>query len=678
MRRQAESAALLDYNPRVEDNLSGTATMRSCEADPMSEEFLLRLRGIDARIGDLAGQAFADALRGELAYLVGGRYRIRSGRLFDAAGATSDALPLIVAATDHGVGYEDGAEVEVSTVAAVGDIVDVLTEETLTAAYARIASAKRLTKGQHKDTPNDSSNGTLGLVFARSIDGPVEAMVERLQALNADTAGGLWLDRLVINSVCALEYGIQFPGASAIMGWFPPPPDNGLPYQLGIYIVLTKTIGTLGPATGAATWLLQHLQLFRRPTDIPELPKSEPADRKAIVASGYQYNLAGDLKPVPDEYYRDRMVPEVPVQILGPGAKEPLAALRFVPWQDGGVIVLTGKFPLDGLLIFAGLKPNSWTVLRQPDDLQVSSVLPMDRSGFAHLLRVASTRSNLRFHQPKEQFFVQKVGHEGTASPYIARLMLGLLTLRDQVYTEDEAGRLAFDRLFEAMYQSLSTCRENVVDLTRLWRDHVEAVTSGALVERGGQVIRVTDSIDKPLRREVADFLTSAVRVSKDNLQNLARLLGAEIGFLFQKPGAFENGLARLGHADPRLADYLHQTRGWSEELVLARNAIEHDGWVLPRVNYRTSPEAVVPEEPEIRGMPVTRFAERMLDRTCCLVEDVIAHLLMARFDGKITLTTVPPAKRTPSSPLRFSITLAKGGLEPWALVYDEVTFLER
>lgn len=617
-------------------------------------------------------------MRGELAELVGGQYRIRRGRLFDAAGAISDALPLIVAAADPRAGDEDGEGVEVSTVAAVADFVDILTEESLTAAYARIASAKRMAKGQHKDTPHDGSNGTLGLVFARSINVPVEQIVERLQALNAETPGGLWLDRLVINGVCALEYGIQFPGASALMGWFPPTPDNGLPYQPGIYIVLIKTIGALGPATGATTWLLQHLQLFRRPTNIPELPKPDSAERKAIVVTGYQYNLAGDLKPVPDEYYRDRMVPEVPIQILGPGAKEPLAALRFVPWQDGGVIVLIGKFPLDGLLIFAGLKPNSWTVLRQPSDLQVSSVLPMDRRGFAQLLRVAGARSNLRFHQPKEQFFVQKVGDEGTASPYIARLMLGLLTLRDQVYTEDEAGRLAFDRLFEAMHQSLSTCRENVADLTRLWREHVEAVTSGELVERGGQFIRVTDTIDKPLRREVADFLTSAVRVSKDNLQNLARLLGVEIGFLFQKPAAFESGLARLERADPRLADYLRQTRGWSEELVLARNAIEHDGWVLPRVNYRTSREAVVPEEPEIRGVPVTRFAERMLDRTCCLVEDLVAHLLMARFDGKITLTTVPLAKRTPSSPLRFTITLATGGLTPWALVYDDATFLER
>jgi hypothetical protein len=644
----------------------------------ISEDFLARLKGLDTLVGDLSGEAYLEALREAFAALVGGRYRICTGHLFDPSGAISGDLPLIVAAIDEAAETQDARGVDVATVAAVVDVVDVLTEDTLAAAFARIASAKRLTKLQHKDTPNDASNGTLGIIFARSAAVPVDQIVARLQALNEVTTTGLWVDRLVLNGICEIGYGVQFPGSSSLSGWYPHPPDIGLPYQPGWYIVLTMSISSLGPTTSAAIWVLQHLRFFRRPTDIPLLPEIDPANRKAVVVSGYQYNLAGDLKPVPDEYYRDRMVPEVPVHIQEPGAKKPLAVLRFVPWQDGGVIVLTGKFPLNGLLILSGLKPNSWTVFQQPGDLQVSSVLPMDRRGFTQLLRVAGMRSNLGFHQPKEQFLVQKVGDEGTSSPYIARLMLGLLTLREQVYWQDEAGRLAFDRLFEAMHQSLSTCRETVADLTQLWGDHVEAVTSGKLVERGGQVISVTESIDRPLRREVTDFLTSAVRVSKDNLQNLALLLGADIGFLFRKPAAFENGLARLRQTDPRLADYLHQTRGWSEVLVLARNAIEHEGWVLPRVTYRTFPEAVTPEEPEICGMPVTRFAERMLDRTCCFVEDLVAYLLVAKLDRKLTLTTVPPAKRTPTSPLRFTLTLANGGLTPWVLAYDDVAFLER
>lgn len=634
--------------------------------------------GIDACIGSLSGEAYVESLREAFATLVGDRYRICSGHLFDPFGAISGDLPLIIAAGDEAIETKNARGVDVATVAAVADIVDVLTEDTLAAAFARIASAKRLAKPQHKDTPNDASNGTLGMIFARSVAVPVEQIVARLQVLNEVTPTGLWVDRVVLNGICAIEYGVQFPGSATLSGWFPPPPDIGLPYQPPWYIVLTTSISALGPATSAVMWVLQHLRFFRRPNEIPPLPEIDPADRKAVVVGGYQYNLAGNLKPVPDEYYRDRMVPEVPVQILGPGTKAPLAALRFIPWQDGGVIVLTGKFPLEGLLTFSGLKPNSWTVFRQPGDLQVSSVLPIDRRGFAHLLQVAANRSNLRLHQPKEQFLVQKVGDEGTASPYIARLMLGLMVLRDQVYGHDETGWLAFDRLFEAMHQSLSTCRETVADLTRLWVDHAEAVTSGQLVERDGQIIRVNESIDKPLRREVADFLISAVRVSKDNLQKLARLLGADIGFLFKKPASFENGLAQLRQADPRLADYLRQTRGWSEEVVLARNAIEHEGWVLPQVTYRTSPESVAPVEPEIRGVPVTRFAERILDRTCCLVEDLVAYLLLAKFDGKLTLTTVSPEERTPTSPLRFTLTLANGGLTPWVLTYDDIAFLER
>ncbi len=566
---------------------------------------------------------------------------------------------------------------EISTVAAIAEVVDVLDQRSLEGAYLRVTSAKRLAKSHHRDTPDNASNGTLGMIFARKAAVPVEDIVAHLEALNAATHSDHWPDRLALAGLCSVEYGVQIPGGAELSSWFPPAAGGHSCFP-GFYIVLLKTIGADRVLTHTATWILQFLKIFRRITDIPPLPKPQVGERKAIVITGYQFNLGGELKPVPDEFFRDRMVPEVPIQILAPAKKEPLGVVRFVPWQDGGVIVLSGKVPLEGLLVFSGLNPKTWTVVRPKSDLQVSSILPMSRVQFVELLRVAGSRSNLRFHQPKEQFLVQKVADEGTASPYIARLMLGLLSLRDIAYDRDEAGRLAFDRLFEAMHQSLSTCRENVDDLMGLWRRHADGVASGELVERGGQTIRITEAIDRSLRREVADFLTSAVRISKDNLQNLACLLGADIGFLFQKQSGFEGGLARIANHDVLLGEYLAKTRKWSEELVLARNAIEHEGWVLPRVFYETAANTVQPVEPEIHGVPFTRFATFMLDRTCCLVEDVLAHLLQAKIGPDVTIAEVSPPQRTNASPVRFTITLAKGGLKPWALAYGETPFLDR
>ena len=61
---------------------------------------------------------------------------------------------------------------------------------------------------------------------------------------------------------------------------------------------------------------------------------------------------------------------------------------------------------------------------------------------------------------------------------------------------------------------------------------------------------------------------------------------GVNLGFLFQKQAHFEAGLVTLETIDPRLAAYLRQARTWSERLLAARNAEEHEGWTLPQVTY--------------------------------------------------------------------------------------------
>jgi hypothetical protein len=61
-------------------------------------------------------------------------------------------------------------------------------------------------------------------------------------------------------------------------------------------------------------------------------------------------------------------------------------------------------------------------------------------------------------------------------------------------------------------------------------------------------------------------------------MQNLGNELQVNIGFMFKKQSAFEAGIASLQATDPLLAEYLRQTRTWSEPLIESRNAIEHNG----------------------------------------------------------------------------------------------------
>ena len=152
-------------------------------------------------------------------------------------------------------------------------------------------------------------------------------------------------------------------------------------------------------------------------------------------------------------------------------------------------------------------------------------------------------------------------------------------------------------------------------------------------------------------------------------MQRVATALTLEIGFLFKKKNAFENGIAALTKTHPDLAVYLTETRKWSERLIAdARNAMEHDGWRLPRVTYNRVGNGLEVVEPEILGQPVSVFVEYMIDRVCCFVEEVTAYGLQELMPSDFSITEIPLAERKVGCPERFYPTLALGGMPIWVL----------
>lgn len=635
-----------------------------------------------ARLEEQVSRAEASEVTGQLIEglrsLIGPRYNIRKGGVVGGATAESAPLPIVIFAPDANGALKDEEPIPANTAAVVVDVIDELNIAKLDEAYRRIVSVKMLDRPEHSETPSDGFDATLAVIFARCSAVPMEAISHRLQALNAETPSTQWPDIVAIGDAGVVEYAVQFPGETALGGsWLLP--SRRLTAAPAIYVVMMK-----GPAPGAALTratgrMLQSLNLFRKDAGLPADSHTLVAPfTDAIAVTGYQYDLEGELRPVPDEFYSDRLLPEAPLQLLPAGGGEPLGSLRYLPWQDGGAIVMNGCFPLLGMLVFSGLPAERQSVLRRPPDRQVSYVLPMSRLQFRALLHRFEQRSNLQVRPPPQQFIVQKVADEGTSSPYVARLMLGLLIIRDLIYRQDETARLAFDATFEGLTHALSSTREAAKEVTRLWAEHATVVQTGEVVERSLSALTIKHSIDRELRREAENFLNSSVRALKHNMQTLARQLGTEIAFLFQKQSSFDAGCSRLDQTDPGLANYLRSARSWSEQLVLARNAIEHEGWVLPRVAYRDNGRAVTAVEPEIDGIPVTAFVVRMLDRFCCFMEDVTVHLFQSKLKAPLALTEVLPANRKQISPERFVVTFALGGHEPWRIAYTEIPFLER
>jgi hypothetical protein len=269
---------------------------------------------------------------------------------------------------------------------------------------------------------------------------------------------------------------------------------------------------------------------------------------------------------------------------------------------------------------------------------------------------------------------IQKVADEGSSSPFMARLMIGVLRLRDNVF--DPTNRDDFDKPYDFVLKSLFSARDAMRQMTTLWKEHERKVAAGEIARVERTSIHVDESVDRELGQEAEAFINAAARAVKKGMQDVATVFGVNIGFLFQKQAAFDAGIASLHASDPALAEYLRLARTvWSEMLQDARNAVEHEGWTLPRVIYTRTADRIMATEPEIRGMNATEFAAFVFDRLACFVEDVTAHLLKQKLPTLMGLAELTLTERPEGMPERFRLTLATGGMPLWVIAFHVSTF---
>ena len=169
--------------------------------------------------------------------------------------------------------------------------------------------------------------------------------------------------------------------------------------------------------------------------------------------------------------------------------------------------------------------------------------------------------------------------------------------------------------------------------------------------------------------------MNAATRSLKTGMQNLGKSLNVDVSF-YSKAGDFPKGSGGL-ETDPDLAQYLRNTRFWSEPLLKSRNDLEHELGVLSRISYTPTRSGVALNEPILAGMPVTKFVEHVFDRLICFVEEFSAYCLQRRLPPGITITELPLADRVVEVPERFRLTLVLGGLPTWRIAFHTSKFEE-
>jgi len=575
----------------------------------------------------------------------------------------------------------EAVEVPADNLACVIDVNDRFDLAVFRLAYERVARAKRLKKTPPvhiAGTPH--STVTLGLIVARETDIALESLGEELERLNSTHSDREWLDMVAILGKGVINYAVQFPGTKIIGDYLPPAADATADRVPAMYVVMV--IRPTGDFTfnKLFAFLLGHLTFFSPGSNIGANYKAvlDLVPQQVLTMNGYQYNLSGQLVPVPREFYNDRLLPQRPYLIQDPSGQT-LSAIQFVPWQDGGVIILRGKLPLEGLLLFMGKEVKAHAGrINQPPDLQISYVLPIKEASFRELLTRIQNQSNMSVRSDPTELVVKKFADEGSSTPFFARIFMGILRLRDAVFP-DTVSREQFDKAYEFVMMSLLNARNSAEEIRKTVDSHVNSVSTGKVARLRGPNIQVDENVDTTLQKEVDSFSTLAVRILKHGMQQVTGALQVDVGYLFNKQKGFEEGHAKLLAADGPLAAYIFESRKWTEPLVVDwRNVIEHEGWMLPKFTYSRTPEGgVIAEQPDVLGQPVLEVVERTLDRLCCFVEDVTAHCLQQKMPCEISVTEIPRDERLAEMPERFRLTIRHGGAPIWIVASHSATFDE-
>jgi hypothetical protein len=423
--------------------------------------------------------------------------------------------------------------------------------------------------------------------------------------------------------------------------------------------------------------LFAYLYLFQPGVGHPpfkEVLREVPTTGLPMVA--FQFNLKGELVRVPGST-RFHELFLFPLSFRVEDRQGNLhAKVQYLPWQNGGVVRVQGQFPIEALLVFAGKSALSEPVVRYQGE-QTSGVIPMPRDQFKEMANRVARQSNFII-KPDERpkLVIHKGRDEGTSSPFVARIFLGLCTLRDQAVA-DKSLKEQFDKSFEGVLAGLESLRDTARSIKKLYSSHSDRVSSGEIARVANGDIYVDETIDLELKKQIESFINTASRVVKERMKGLLKILGTNVGFLFQREVAFTNGVARLRPSDPALADYLVETRSkWCERLMTIRNdLLEHGTWTMDRVRHEQVGNGVRAVEPLVDGQLVTEFVSHIVDRVCCFVEELCTHVLQARMLYDVSLTEIPLAEREPENVARFRIVLIGGGTPIWTIAYHDAKF---
>ena len=264
----------------------------------------------------------------------------------------------------------------------------------------------------------------------------------------------------------------------------------------------------------------------------------------------------------------------------------------------------------------------------------------------------------------------------GTSTPFIARLQLFVLKLRDIIYSDDTE-KYAFDSAYDRFFEPAKRAFISYKKILELHQNYLNDMEAGKIVLLNGNTINVLSSIDSELSLLVNEVLSEAEMAFKGLINEFFPFLRVNYKFMTQKEKVFEKGIKELEENDPLLADYLRTNRAeWSSKLNRIRNEKEHNGWNLPRVQFlKDEKDNVKVVFPTIENVFYLDFIKFILSSMFTCAEELIVYILQKQLNI-IYVYEMPDEEKNQQIAFRFNVALS--GFQfyrEWNLHYEGPDF---
>ncbi len=216
----------------------------------------------------------------------------------------------------------------------------------------------------------------------------------------------------------------------------------------------------------------------------------------------------------------------------------------------------------------------------------------------------------------------------GTEEPFVARVSLGLLEV-----------------LNATSYQKRDEIKSAIWGLTR------DCLMPAFISLR--ELRKIAGDPEVPILTKTKNFddmCRSLWAAYRDRMKSAARLMGYDIGFLFDKDSLFEKGCEEFPKTHPlvnvELIGRMKLSRAtWQRDLARFRN------------DYLEHQKLTQEEVAEFYSLP---RAEALFERVWVSIEEILVILLAAGLHPSSCLREIPEAERNPANPLRFGFAWRK------------------